>query len=74
MVGWIRHGWIWDHVQSHLKSLSRQFLVNSRKSLLSRLCQRAENGGLDPSWFDFAVLGRPDFQSRRPKMLLLKGF
>ena len=26
--------------------------------------QRAENGGLDPSWLGFAFLGRPDFPSR----------
>ena len=36
--------------------------------------QRAENGGLDPSWLIFAFLGRPDFQSRGPKLLILKGF
>ena len=29
--------------------------------------QRAENGGLDPSWLIFAFLGRPDFPSRGPK-------
>ena len=37
-------------------------------------CQRAENGGLDRSWLDFAVLGRPDFPPRGPKKLKLKGF
>ena len=36
--------------------------------------QRAENGGLDPSWLNLAFLGRPDFQSRGPKTLVLKGF
>ena len=30
-------------------------------------------GGLDPSWLNLAFLGRPDFQSRGPKMLVLKG-
>ena len=30
--------------------------------------------GLDPSWLDFAFLGRPGFQSRGPKILILKGF
>ena len=35
--------------------------------------QRNENGGLDPSWLDFAFLGCPDFQSRGLKMLVLKG-
>ena len=34
--------------------------------------QRAENGGLDLSWLDLALLGRPDFQSRGPKILILK--
>ena len=29
--------------------------------------------GLDPSWLIFAFLGRPDFQSRGPKMLISKG-
>ena len=33
------------------------------------LVQRAENGGLDPSWLNLAFLGRPDFQSRGPKNL-----
>ena len=32
--------------------------------------QRAENGGLDLSWLDFAFLGRPDFPSRGPKTLV----
>ena len=36
--------------------------------------RRAENGGLDPSWLSFAFLGCPDFQSRGPKILILKGF
>ena len=38
--------------------------------------QRAENGGLDPLslWLNLAVLGRPDLQSRGPKILVLKGF
>ena len=36
--------------------------------------QRAENAGLDPSWLDLSFLGRPDFQSRGPKMLISKGF
>ena len=39
--------------------------------------QRAENGGLDPSWLDLAFLGLPDFQStgpKGPKILILKGF
>ena len=31
--------------------------------------QRAENGGLDPSWLNLAFLGRPDFHSRGPKTL-----
>ena len=35
--------------------------------------QRAENGGLDPSWLGFAFLGRPDFQSRGSKYLF-EGF
>ena len=34
--------------------------------------QRAKNGRLDPSWLDFAFLGRPDFQSRGPRRLILK--
>ena len=25
-------------------------------------------------WLNFAFLGRPDFQSRGPKILILKGF
>ena len=29
-------------------------LLNPRSS-----CQRAENGGSDPSWLDFALFGRP---------------
>ena len=36
--------------------------------------QRAENGGLDPSWLNFAFLGSPDFQSRGPKKTYFKGF
>ena len=36
--------------------------------------QRAENGGLDPSWFNLEFLGHPDCQSRGPKILVLKGF
>ena len=32
-------------------------------------CQRAENGGLDPSWLDFAFWGRPDFRPEVPKHL-----
>ena len=35
--------------------------------------QSAENGGLDPSWLNLAFLGRPNFQSRAPKILVLKG-
>ena len=31
------------------------------------LFQRAENGRLDASWLNLALLGRPDFQSRGPK-------
>ena len=31
--------------------------------------QRAENGGLDPSWLNLAFLGHPDVQSRGPKTL-----
>ena len=31
--------------------------------------QRAEKGGLDPSWLSLAFLGRPDFQSGGPKTL-----
>ena len=31
--------------------------------------QRAENGGLDSSRLDFAFLGRPDLQSKGPKIL-----
>ena len=31
--------------------------------------QRAENGGPDPSWLDFAFFGVPDFLSRGPKTL-----
>ena len=38
------------------------------------LYQRAENGGLDPSWLNLAFLGHPDSQSRGPKILVLKGF
>ena len=38
------------------------------------LFQRAENGGLDPSWLIFAFSGCPDFQSRGPKILIFKGF
>ena len=30
-------------------------------------------GGLDPSWLNLAFLGRPDFPSRGPKILVLKG-
>ena len=36
----------------------------------SAVSQRAENGGLDPSWLNLAFLGRPDFQSRGPKILI----
>ena len=36
--------------------------------------QRAENGGLDPSWLGFAFLGHPDFQSRGPQNACFKGF
>ena len=38
------------------------------------LGQRAENGGLDPSWLNLAFLGRPDFQSRGSKILVSKVF
>ena len=38
------------------------------------VAQRAKHGGVDPSWLDLAFLGRPDFQSRGPKILILKGF
>ena len=41
--------------------------------LLRADSQRAENGGLDPSWLNFVFLGRP-FQSRGPQILYLKGF
>ena len=30
-------------------------------------------GGVDPSWLNFAFLGRPDFQSRSPEVLILTG-
>ena len=36
------------------------------------ICQRAENGGSDPSWLDLAFLGRPDFPSRGAKTYLNK--
>ena len=50
--------------------------ANARKRAQTRVrkSQRAENGGLDPSWLIFAFLGRPDFQSRGPKIHILKGF
>ena len=34
--------------------------------------QRAENGGLDPSWLSLAFLGRPDLQSKGPKIVVSK--
>ena len=37
-------------------------------------CQRAANGGSDPSWLNLAFLGRPDFQSKGPKIHVFKGF
>ena len=42
--------------------------------MILKYFQRAENGGLDPSWLDFAFLGRPDFPSRGPKTLHNKHF
>ena len=35
-------------------------------------CESSEgrNGGSDPSWLNLAFLGRPDFPSRGPKILL----
>ena len=47
----------------------------SKKGALTSVSQseRVENGELDPSWLDFAFWGRPDFQSRGPKMLISKG-
>ena len=36
--------------------------------------RRAKNGGLDPAWLDFAVLGSRDFQFRGPKIPILKIF
>ena len=47
-------------------------IAENRPSLVI-LIQRAENGGLDPPWLNLAFLGRPDFQSRDPKTLILKG-
>ena len=38
------------------------------------LNQKAENGGLDPSWLVFAFSGRPNFPSRGPKTLENKCF
>ena len=32
-----------------------------------KMSQRAENGGLDPSWLNLAFLGRPDSQFRGPQ-------
>ena len=49
-------------------------LPNSHGHSGTQDCQRAENGGLDPLWLDFAFLGRPDAQSRGSKILILKGF
>ena len=46
----------------------------SKCCLIKNENQRAENGGLDPSWLNLAFLGRPDFESRGPKILVLKGF
>ena len=46
--------------KSPITGVSREFLARVRKG------QRAENGGLDPSWLNFAFLGRPDFQSKDP--------
>ena len=42
--------------------------------LFLSICQRAKNGGLDPSWLNLGFLGRPDFQSRVPKNACFKGF
>ena len=38
------------------------------------LTQRAEHGALDPWSLNLRFLGRPDFQSRGPKTLILMGF
>ena len=48
-------------------------------SILEGFCnssfwQRAENGGLDPSWLISAFLGRPDVQSRGPQNTYFNGF
>ena len=58
-------------VRGSLRKLSRG---PSKKSCVSTSLQRAENGGLDPSWLILAFLGSPDFQFRGPKILVLKGF
>ena len=42
--------------------------------LFCKINQRAEKGGLDPSWLDFAFLGRPDFPSKDPQTLQNKYF
>ena len=39
---------------------------NSEKDISIGIMHRAENGGLDPSWLDFAF----NFQSRGPKILI----
>ena len=41
----------------------------SRSHWAIHILQRAKNGGLDPSWLDFAFLVRPDFPSRGAKPL-----
>ena len=36
--------------------------------------QRAENGGLDPSWLILAIFGAPRFSIQRPQNTYFKGF
>ena len=54
--------------------ISWHFSLCRRLFLTCWFSRRAENGQLDPSCLNFAFLGRPDVQSRGPKMLILKGF
>ena len=44
-------------------------LKQTTQGVCPRTSQRAENGGLDPSWLDLAFLGRPDCPFRAPKTL-----
>ena len=62
------------HMSDMTYPMALKVVVSERRCYDKVQNQRAENGGLDPSWSDPRFWGRPDFQSSGPQNLYFRGF